>query len=154
MKLVDKHDPSDLMAELTRTREELAQVRAQATLTDGRSYDSGQPRFATPAVPPEAPDNPAAAVLEHIYRDMMAALQQMYHDTISAKDDALASRDRELGTKDVLIQHLTQRAEDAEGRASQALRYIGELERIEAHDTPSPSNSAHKRRGVSRFFRK
>jgi hypothetical protein len=75
--------------------------------------------------------SPAVAVLEQIYRDMISALQQMYRDTIAAKDDALAGRDRELETKDALIEHLRRRTEESEARSSQALRYIGEMDQIE-----------------------
>ena len=87
------------------------------------------------SIPNQPADNLAGAVLEQIYRDIISALQQMYRDTIAAKDDALAGRDRELQTKDALIEHLRQRAEEVESRAAQVLRYIGELDQIAAHAT-------------------
>lgn len=115
---------------------ELESLRAQVSTADSHYDDASQQLPASPALLSEAAENPAVTVLEHIYRDMISALQQMYRDTIAAKDDALAGRDRELETKDALIEHLRKRAEDAEARASQALRYIGELDRTETRATP------------------
>jgi hypothetical protein len=112
---------------------ELGSLQAQSGASESRFYDAAPQLPAFDSTPDQQDDNPAAAVLEHIYRDMISALQQMYRDTIAAKDDALAGRDRELETKDALIEHLRRRAEEAEARASQALRYIGELDQIAAH---------------------
>jgi hypothetical protein len=110
-------------------------LQAQSKTAHRRIYDADPHLPVTTPASNQPADNPAAAVLEHIYQDMVSALQQMYRDTIAAKDDALAGRDRELETKDALIEHLRQRAEEAEARASQALRYIGELDQMAAHAT-------------------
>jgi hypothetical protein len=114
---------------------ELESLQAQSRASESSFYDAAPQLPASHSTPNQQADNSGAAVLEHIYRDMITALQQMYRDTIAAKDDALAGRDRELETKDALIEHLRRRAEEAEARASQALRYIGELDQIAAHAT-------------------
>lgn len=138
-----------LLAELAQTRSELEALRAR----DESDVQYLQARAATPAsvaFGAEPPDNPAVVVLEQIYRDMIGALQQMYRDTIAAKDDALAGRDRELATKDALIEHLRRRAEEAEARSSQALRYIGEMDQIEARAQAVRAESDPPRRGLFR----
>jgi hypothetical protein len=159
MPMVEDDQQRDLSIELARTRTELESLRAQSATADMRYYDARQQSPASTALSSEASENPAVAVLEHIYRDMIAALRQMYRDTIEAKDDALAGRDRELETKDALIEHLRKRADEAEARASQALRYIGELDQLEAHATSKHAaeqapNPPAKRRGVARLFGK
>lgn len=157
--MVEDDRQSDLSTELASARTELETLRNRSASVDTRYYDARQQAPASAALSSEASENPAVAVLEHIYRDMIAALQQMYRDTIAAKDDAIAGRDRELETKDALIEHLRKRTEEAEARASQALRYIGELDQIEARAiskeaiVPLP-NAPVKRRGVARLFGK
>jgi hypothetical protein len=157
--MVEDDQQPALAVELARTRAELESLRAQSATADNRYRDARQQSPASTALSSEAPENPAVAVLEHIYRDMIAALQHMYRDTIAAKDDALAGRDRELETKDALIEHLRKRAEEAEARASQALRYIGELDQIEArtdsiHPVAKTPNPPAKRSGLARLFGK
>ena len=157
--MVEDERQRALADELTRTRSELESLRAQSATPDSRYFDARRQSPASTALSSEAPENPAVEVLEHIYRDMIAALQHMYRDTIAAKDDALAGRDRELETKDALIEHLRRRAEEAEARASQALRYIGELDQIDAransiHPLAKPSNPPAKRGGLARLFGK
>jgi hypothetical protein len=157
--MVEDEQQRALAEELARTRAELASLRARSSVSDSPYYDARQQSPASTALSSEEPENPAVAVLEHIYRDMITALQHMYRDTIAAKDDALAGRDRELETKDALIEHLRKRAEEAEARASQALRYIGELDQIEAqaksiHPLAKPPSPPAKRRGLARLFGK
>ncbi|HEX6508451.1 MAG TPA: hypothetical protein VF221_12535 [Chloroflexota bacterium] len=136
----------ELLAELAQTRSELDMLRASKDGSNMQYLEAQSANPATTALSAEPSDNPAVAVLEQIYRDMIAALQQMYRDTIAAKDDALAGRDRELETKDALIEHLRRRAEEAEARSSQALRYIGELDQIEAQASARRTASNEVRR--------
>lgn len=145
----------DLSIEVTHLRADLDPRHARAA-EDAHFYEARQQLSASPAHSRADTDHAAVAVLEHIYSDMIAALQQMYRDTIAAKDDALAGRDRELETKDALIDHLRRRAEEAEARASQALRYIGELDRADTTGrSAEPSANGRAKPGVfARLFRK
>ena len=130
------HD--DVSSGIPRRLMEYEPTRGDTPSDDPRYVAARRQAPASTALANGDTDNAAVTVLEHIYRDMISALQQMYRDTIAAKDDALAGRDRELETKDALIEHLRQRAEDAEARASQALRYIGEIEQTDLTATGNP----------------
>ena len=147
---------SEVSTEISRLLTDYESSRGQASAEDPQYLDARRQVPASAAFSNGDTDNPAVAVLGHIYRDMIAALQQMYRDTIAAKDDALAGRDRELETKDALIAHLKKRAEDAEARASQALRYIGELDGDTARPSAPPVSheTTGRRRGLARLFGK
>jgi hypothetical protein len=150
----DEGSQYEVPSEISHPMMEFESPRDHHSTGDPRYLDAHRQMPATTALANGNPDNTAVAVLEHIYRDMIMALQQMYRDTIAAKDDALAGRDRELETKDALIEHLKQRAEDAEARASQAMRYIAELDGGGSL-RPSqavPAAAAPKRRGLPRLF--
>jgi hypothetical protein len=150
----DNRPQNDISPEIPRLLMERESPRGRPLSDDPRHIDALRQMPAATAFSHGDNDYAAVAVLEHIYRDMIAALQQMYRDTIAAKDDSLAGRDRELETKDALIEHLKKRAEDAEARASQALRYIGELDenQIRHPSNGTPADSEPGRGALARLF--
>jgi hypothetical protein len=79
--------------------------------------------------------------VQRLYRDTLTALQQMFWDTMVAKNETIAAKDEIIGSKietltakrqeslakDELIAELSRRASEAESRASQALRCLAEV---------------------------
>ena len=92
-------------------------------------------RGVEPALPAEQ-DN-----LQRLYRDTLTTLQQMFWDTMVAKNETIAAKDElisakneilnakreEVQAKDELIAELSRRAGEAESRATQALRCLAEI---------------------------